>query len=367
MAAWHAYRRAADAGDGAAAAGHLAEAMLDYHGDLRRLALHGTVDEVRAWPLPDQVTVLRLRTWMDARRLRAMSPHEVAAYAIGQGWARRRETAVEPVDIRVAGDFARMEMPGGGTPYRFVREGGAWKWDATPLLHSAAAGFAEMARHRGISPDTFSALLLAAGFGDALPPALRTPPFPRPGGAGGRGSSAVVEGWSWRPPPGYDEDRDLSDGALFVYGGPDGGLFVAAAGEGGGRVEARILRRLASAAAPAGPQAFRWSARPSAAPGEVAHEGTNGPARLAAGIRPLRRDGREVLTGWWHAEGDADAVHAASASLAASLLGHGEGIMEIPPIDPLRRAGEMAPPLDLPPSCVTETRRASLEAELARS
>lgn len=181
-AAFEAYRAALLARDGDAALLHVSEATFEYYGEVQRMALYATADEVRARPLPDQLYVLMLRTRIPTERLRAMTPRELFAHGVVQGWIGEESTRTMQVG-RIFVDGGRASAPvlqeGRPSPLHlhFVRQDGAWKWDMLGVIQLMDPLFRQLAEGAGATPE---ALLLQVVEGVAkrrLPPTVWDPPL----------------------------------------------------------------------------------------------------------------------------------------------------------------------------------------------
>lgn len=186
-AAFEAYRAALLARDGDAALLHVSEAVFEYYGEVQRLALYATADEVRARPLPDQLYVLMLRTRIPTEQLRAMTPRELFAHGVVQGWIGEESTRTMQVGrIRVDGRLASAPVLEDKRPsplhLQFVRQDGAWRWDMLGVIQLMDPLFRQLAEAGGATPE---ALLLRVVEGVAkrrLPPTVWDAPLQRPGG-----------------------------------------------------------------------------------------------------------------------------------------------------------------------------------------
>jgi hypothetical protein len=184
-AAFEAYRAALLARDGEAALPHVAEAVFEYYGDMQRLALYATANEVRARPLPDQLYVLMLRTRIPTRRLREMTPRELFAHGVAQGWIGEESTRQQRVGrVLVNGNMAGAAVMQGGRPsplrFAFVRRDGAWKWDMLGVIQWMDPIFRELADANGLTPEELLLRVVETANKRPLPPTVWDPPLRRP-------------------------------------------------------------------------------------------------------------------------------------------------------------------------------------------
>ncbi|HST61718.1 MAG TPA: hypothetical protein VLK84_23665 [Longimicrobium sp.] len=183
-AAFEGYRAALLARDGEAALAHVADAVVEYYGEVQRLALYATAAEVRARPLPDQLYVLLLRHRIPAERLRGMTPRELFAHSVVEGWideesAQKLHLDQVLVQGNLAHGFTTVNGRRSAVDLHFVRRGGAWKWDMLGVIQSMDPALRAVARTTGREPE---ALILQAAqvvTRRAAGPEIWNPPFPR--------------------------------------------------------------------------------------------------------------------------------------------------------------------------------------------
>jgi hypothetical protein len=184
-AAFEAYRAALLARDGQAALPHVAAAVFEYYGDVQRLALYAMADEVRARPLHDQMFVLLLRHRLAPQRLRDMTPRELFAYGVDQGWIGEESTRRQQIDrVWVHGNMANVTINQGGRPspldYSFVRQEGAWKWDMLGVIQWMDPAFRMLADRNGLTPEALLVRVVEATNKGTVSPAIWDPPFAAP-------------------------------------------------------------------------------------------------------------------------------------------------------------------------------------------
>jgi hypothetical protein len=183
-AAFDAYRAAALARDGEASLAYVADAVIEYYGEVRRLALYATADEVRARPLPDQLYVLLLRLRIPVERLRTMTGRELFAHGLTQGWIDPENTRAMRMDaVLVQGNLATgfTTLNGQRSPVdlHFVRRDGAWKWDMLGIIHFMDPALRALARNNGMEPEALL-LNMVQRITKRVGPEVWDPPFPRP-------------------------------------------------------------------------------------------------------------------------------------------------------------------------------------------
>jgi hypothetical protein len=172
-AAFLAYRTAALSGDGATAAALLSSMTANHLGWMRDLALHGPLDELVLHPTVNQLLVLRLRQFVPAEELRAMSGAQVLALALSRGWLGRDVVAnVELGGIEVHGDGADAELVVSGRPHEwrhlFLRENGGWRFELMQAFGVAESEYGEIALEHGVSGTDVALVLVRKEAGEAF-------------------------------------------------------------------------------------------------------------------------------------------------------------------------------------------------------
>jgi len=178
------YKRAVMAGDGAAAAGQLSAATVQWYGTMQDLALHGSKEEVQQLGPLEKIQVLAFRQRVPADELRAMSPRQLVAYSVTHGWVGKAGTGRSELGTVTAssGTAAANVLVGGkdsGQQYHFVREDGRWFFNQLPTLEVSADGLKAAAAQRGMPVDQFVQALIESGSGKKITADLWQPPFPR--------------------------------------------------------------------------------------------------------------------------------------------------------------------------------------------
>ncbi|MFL5541232.1 MAG: hypothetical protein ACJ8J0_19755 [Longimicrobiaceae bacterium] len=160
-----AYLKALMGHDGAAVVPLAAPAVVEHYAELRRLAVYGTSDEVRALPLRDRLEVLRLRHREDAAKLPTMSPRDLlAADAAMMETDGSTGTGVP----HVRGGVAWVNLTWNGKPtgqdIYFIRREGAWLVDFLSMLGGEECELQQELRLHGVGPgDENGVLLLILG------------------------------------------------------------------------------------------------------------------------------------------------------------------------------------------------------------
>jgi hypothetical protein len=179
------YRTAILADAGADAAEMISSASVEYFASMQQLALYASPEEVRSRSLVDQMQILTFRHRIDAERLRSMSPKQLFAYTVDQGWTGK--TGVRELEfgsIRVVGDVASVNVLKDGKPtrleYQYVREQNAWRWDMEPALHSTNKGLKMLAAQREVSDEELVLALLESTYGGPIRPTIWKPLFAAP-------------------------------------------------------------------------------------------------------------------------------------------------------------------------------------------
>lgn len=178
------YKRAVMAADGAAAAGLLSTATVQWYGKIQDLALHGSKQEVEQLGPLEKIQVLASRQRVPADELRTMSPRQLVAYSVRKGFVDKVGTGRSELGTVTAsgGTAVANVLLGGkdsGQQYHFVREDGRWLFDQLPTLATSEEGLKAAAAQRGMPVDQFVQALIESGSGKKITEDLWQPPFPR--------------------------------------------------------------------------------------------------------------------------------------------------------------------------------------------
>ena len=165
-----AYRSALLAGEGDAAAALLTRSTYDYYDEMRRLALYADAGTVQAQSLINQLQVLMLRLRLPADELESLSPEELIAHAVDQGWIGKESVlTLQPGKVRSEGDVAvlHVEIDGedAGPAFHFRRESGAWRLDLVPTTQAGNAALQMAARRQDIPEREFLLVLVESVLG----------------------------------------------------------------------------------------------------------------------------------------------------------------------------------------------------------
>ena len=179
-----AYKRAVMANDGATAAALLSAGTVEWYGSTQDLALHGDKQDVEHLPPLEKLQVLAFRLRIPAEELRALSARQLVAYSVAHGWVGKSGTGRSELGaVTVADGSAVAELllagKNTGQKYRFVQEGGQWRFDQLPTLQSGGEAIATAARQRGMSEDQLVQMLVETAVGKKLGGDAWEPPFPR--------------------------------------------------------------------------------------------------------------------------------------------------------------------------------------------
>ena len=179
------YRAAILADQGDAAAELVSSASVEYFAEMQRLALYAGSEEVRSQSLVNQMQILAFRYRIDAEALRSMSPKELFAYTVDQGWTGKDGVLELGLgSVQIVDDVASADVLKDGRPtrlqYRYVRERDEWRWDMGPTLHKTNQAFKMLATQRGMSDESLLLSLLESTYGGRVPPPLWDPLFEAP-------------------------------------------------------------------------------------------------------------------------------------------------------------------------------------------
>ena len=168
--AFSAYRSAILAGNGASATAYLSSSTFEYYDQMRELALDGDLKTVQGLSLINQMQVLMLRLRVPPDQLGSMTPHELVAHAVNEGWIGKNSVlAVQPGRVlsekNVAVLHAIVNGQDAGPAFRFNRESGAWRLDLVPTIQAANAGLQMAIKREGVSESEFMITLIESVVG----------------------------------------------------------------------------------------------------------------------------------------------------------------------------------------------------------
>ena len=166
-ATFEAYRQALMAGDGEVTASLVDRETGEYFGQLKRLVLEGSEEEIRRRSFVDRFLVVAFRHQFAGDELAAMELADVIVRATEIGWinsAAIEQLAVGPIRIEgseavaAARTRASLEDPAlaGGMDdleYRFVNEDGQWKFRFSDLVASIDGVMRNLAAQLGADED----------------------------------------------------------------------------------------------------------------------------------------------------------------------------------------------------------------------
>jgi hypothetical protein len=203
------YQDALVRGDGALAHRLVDEGTLRYFEGLKRAALEGTESEVKERPFVDRLLVVSMRHALAPEVIETLTFERLIATAMTEGWIQPETVAgLEMGAVSVAGDEATGEpvntsLPAIATPepsapgepapegdatalavsYRFVCEGGEWKFRFGSLVDQLDRLVTELTRQLGAEEDALIFSLVEAFTGEKVLPEIWQPV--RPGGPPG--------------------------------------------------------------------------------------------------------------------------------------------------------------------------------------
>ncbi len=170
-----AYRSAILSGNGTSAIRYLSSSTFEYYDQMRSLALDGDLEKVQGLSLINQMQVLMLRLRVPAEQLGAMTPRELVAYSVDEGWIGKNSVlAVQPGRVISEKDVAVLHAivdgQDAGPAFRFNREAGAWLLDLVPTIQAANAGLQMAVKREGISESEFMITLIESVVGRKVGP-----------------------------------------------------------------------------------------------------------------------------------------------------------------------------------------------------
>lgn len=195
------YQDALVRGDGALAQRLVDEGTLRYFEGLKRAALEGTESEVKGRPFVDRLLVVSMRQALAPEVLEALTFERLITTAMTEGWIQPETVAgLEMGAVSVAGDEATGEpintaLPAVAPPeppapgeaaspgdeaalavsYRFVCEGGEWKFRFGSLVDQLDRLVTELTRQLGAEEDALIFSLVEAFTGEKVLPEIWQP------------------------------------------------------------------------------------------------------------------------------------------------------------------------------------------------
>jgi hypothetical protein len=175
------YRKAAGAGDGAAAARELDTNTVAYYAHLRTAAL--SAPDVHALPPTDKILVLRIRLELSPDQLASFDARALIAYAIDKGWAGSAQIKDSSLGkITIDGDKADAELQMGGkasgAQLRFRHEKADWRLDLAANNDNMKIAFSAMKARSKLSEDELVLQILKETTGRPVPEKVWQPMTP---------------------------------------------------------------------------------------------------------------------------------------------------------------------------------------------
>ena len=164
------YKNAAVAGDGEAAASCVDSATLSHYADMSAHAISSKREQLLLLPLVDQLTILVIRTKLDAESLVAMNGRELFVKAVSAGWTGKNSIqALDLGNIAVDGNHAEAEALSQGrllpVMQEFVREDGVWKYRLLATFPAVDTALRQLAAANGISNEELVLAMIESNLG----------------------------------------------------------------------------------------------------------------------------------------------------------------------------------------------------------
>ena len=168
---FHSYRAALTSGAGEDAAALVDRETFVYFEDLKRLALEGAEDVVRARPFVDRLLIVSMRQAVPRAELEQLDLGDLMNKALSEGWISPQTVAqLEIGEVEVKGDHATatavslnpMVSFDEGEPmlYEFQREQGGWRFGFSSLVASLNRLVEEFTAELGTEQDDLIFLLV---------------------------------------------------------------------------------------------------------------------------------------------------------------------------------------------------------------
>jgi hypothetical protein len=152
-----AYQKALLARKGDEAAGLVSEKTIAYFESMRVAVLQMPAAEVRKAPLMDKIMVLMLRGRTTKRDLERWTGRNLFVTGVDNGWIGDEVRHVQPGEVQIEGEMARLKFRTGGRPvasgleFLAYREKGGWKLDVMSIRNVAEPAL--RASLRELNPD----------------------------------------------------------------------------------------------------------------------------------------------------------------------------------------------------------------------
>jgi len=154
------YKAAILEGDGKAAAGHVTASTIAYYQKMLGLVLSAPAEETKKLPLVDRMTVLLVRSRIEAELLHTMDGRKLFVHAVDIGMVGKNSVIrVDLGEVVVSGAHATGEHINAGKPsgiqWRFHHENGAWRMDILSAMPMATLAFQKVIQESGMTEDEF--------------------------------------------------------------------------------------------------------------------------------------------------------------------------------------------------------------------
>lgn len=159
-----AYKKSILSQDAEEAAAVVSQKTFDYYDAMRKAALTRSAEETHAAPLMDRMMILMFRSRVERSDLEAFDGKGAFMLGVEKGWIGDDAAKLEPGEIRIDGDTARIGVTAGGQTgipstlgFRAYREEGRWKLDVMSIRDASEPVLANAMKQ--IDPDEDKALL----------------------------------------------------------------------------------------------------------------------------------------------------------------------------------------------------------------
>lgn len=166
--------------DGEASVALVDESTLKYYGEMRKLALEGSLTDVRQLSTVDKLMVLTLRHQIPFEDLTEMTADSLFVYAVDEGWIGRESVINNELgDIKVSGTNATGVHISAGNEstikWIFRKENGKWKISIISIMPIADLAFKQIVQQSGLSEDDFLFSILESVSGKKVPDSIWEP------------------------------------------------------------------------------------------------------------------------------------------------------------------------------------------------
>jgi len=180
-ASFERYKKAALAGEGAAAAQELDSNTVHYYADLRTAAL--SAPDIHGMPPTDKLIIVRMRHELSPDQLAAFDGRSVLGYIIGKRWINSAQIGSGEIGkVTVTGSRADAELLMNGKPTAeplvYRKEKAGWRLDLTAKSEMMKKSFAALVERMKLPEDEVILKMVKDATGRPVPVTVWEPMSP---------------------------------------------------------------------------------------------------------------------------------------------------------------------------------------------